>query len=379
MFVYWGRRGALSQFTLEAARVALADTRYKAFLSVSRQNECFEEFAALGPAVMPVDTFESDIGGIMQAWRIRRLRRRIVQRIKAEKIDAVIDLMPHVWSSFVAPAIKAAGARYIAVIHDAGTHPGDYRSFLAWWSLQRAARSADLILTLSGAVAGRIEANGIVPYNKILTLFHPDLDYSGRQLRQAPAPGKPIRLLFFGRIMRYKGLPMFLDAVELLRADGVPVEIGVFGEGQLGSSAARLQALGAEVVNRWLSAAEIGDVLRRYHAVVLSHTEASQSGVAATAFGAGLPVVATPVGGLIEQVRDGVNGVLAERADAQALKEAFVRLLGNPQLYRTVCKNLATRDAERSMATFVERCVVHALTTGTASELAQPDRVRAMD
>jgi hypothetical protein len=83
-----------------------------------------------------------------------------------------------------------------------------------------------------------------------------------------------------------------------LRAEGVPVSVGVFGEGALVESAARLDAMGAEVVNRWLTEPEIGTILQRYQALVLSHIEASQSDVAATAFGAGLPVIATPDGPL---------------------------------------------------------------------------------
>ena len=67
-----------------------------------------------------------------------------------------------------------------------------------------------------------------------------------------------------GRIMPYKGLPLFLDAVELLREQNVPVEIGIFGEGPLGASADRLEKLGAEVGNHWLTEAEIASVLPRF-------------------------------------------------------------------------------------------------------------------
>jgi glycosyltransferase involved in cell wall biosynthesis len=58
-------------------------------------------------------------------------------------------------------------------------------------------------------------------------------------------------------------------------------------------------------------------------AVVLPYREASQSGVAPMAHGLGVPVVATPVGGLAEQLRDGVDGVLARDMTAQALAEAM--------------------------------------------------------
>ena len=171
--------------------------------------------------------------------------------------------------------------------------------------------------------------------------------------------------MFMGRIMDYKGLPLFVDMAEQLREHGMPVEIGVFGEGNLGSYAQKLHELGAEVINRWLTNEEIGRALSSYHAMVLSHTEASQSGVAAAALGAGMPVIATPVGGLVEQIQAGINGVLAQRCDASALAEAAKMLLLNRQLYESVCRNTELHRASISMDRFVEDCVSHALFGGS--------------
>ncbi len=77
--------------------------------------------------------------------------------------------------------------------------------------------------------------------------------------------------------------------------------------------------LGANVVNRWLNEEESPTALSAHHAVVLAHIEASQSGVAASAVGAGAPIISTPVGGLREQVVDGETGLLAERGPTQTL------------------------------------------------------------
>jgi glycosyltransferase involved in cell wall biosynthesis len=164
-----------------------------------------------------------------------------------------------------------------------------------------------------------------------------------------------------GRILPYKGLSLFLDAVNTLRAKGLNVQIGVFGDGELGESADRLSMLGAEVVNRWLDASEIAATLARYDVMVVSHTEASQSGVIAMALGFGLPVVATPVGGLVEQIIDGRTGVLARRVDATALAEAIQRLVLDQELYRAICETIRCTRDKRSMERFVEACVAHAL------------------
>jgi glycosyltransferase involved in cell wall biosynthesis len=360
MFTYWGRRGPLSQFALELGRTALAEPGLSAVLSISRQNDNFESFRIFGPALFPVNTFRTNVGAVAEAWRIPFLRRAILRRIRQDKIQAVVELMPHIWTRFVNGEFRRGGVRYVTVIHDADPHPGDRTGVLNNW-LNASICTADVVLTLSNTVARRLESKGQVPRSKIFALFHPDLSYAPRVALQPPRKGEVLRLLFLGRIMPYKGLSLFLDAVDVLREQGVAVKVGVFGEGELGRNAARLQAIDAEVVNRWLSVQEIGAILLQFHAVVLSHIEASQSGVAAAALGAGLPVIATPVGGLIEQINDGVTGVIAKRAEAHALAEAIMRLYLDPGLYRAICNGIARTHDERSMARFVNSVVSHAV------------------
>ena len=360
MFLYWGRRG-LTQFALEAGRAAVAAPHIAATLSVSRQNEDFAAFAEFGDALVPIDTFINNLGAFAQSWRIPLLRRKLAERLRRDRVEAVIELMPHVWSWSVGPAIRAAGARHVLVVHDADAHPGDHRTLSVKYLLDRVILDADLVITLSEAVAGRLVARGVASRGRLTTLFHPELTFGPVTQRHPPVNGAPLRLLFMGRIMAYKALPLFLDAVDILRGKGIAVEIGVFGEGNLGVCAGRLAAMQAEVVNRWLSAAEFADILPRFHVLVLSHVEASQSGMAAVALGVGMPVVATPTGGIIEQIAHGRTGMLAHSADAPALAEAVRILLLDPAFYRTVCRNIIESRPERSMAKFVDECVSHAV------------------
>src|SRR5262249_36459532 len=159
----------------------------------------------------------------------------------------------------------------------------------------------------------RLLASGRMHPDRLSTLFHPDLHFAGPHIqRQSPARGTPLRLLFLGRIMPYKGLSLFLDTVARLRAEGIAVCPGGFGEGPIESHAQRMAEMGVTLLNRRLSDQEVGDALLRYDALVASHIEASQSGVVAAALGAGLPCVVTPVGGLIEQIADGETGIVAD-------------------------------------------------------------------
>ncbi|MFN3869665.1 MAG: glycosyltransferase, partial [Hyphomicrobiaceae bacterium] len=303
--------------------------------------------------LVPVDTFAVHRGAVTRAWRIPLLRRQIALEVGARGISDVVELMPHVWSRAVMPSVKSAGARYHVVAHDVSAHPGDI--FGRAQSLLTATYPiAHRVIALSEVVARDLVETSRLPRDRIVGLFHPDLGYDVQQATAQRPSDAPLRLLFLGRIMPYKGLGLFVETLEELRSRGFAFEAGVFGAGDLGGTEARLQSLGAEVVNRWLGDDEIAGLLGRFDAVVLSHIEASQSGVAAAGFGAGLPVVATPVGGLAGQVRDGVTGTVAARVDAAALADAIERLGRN---YAELRANVALGRDQRSMRRFVRDLV----------------------
>ena len=65
---------------------------------------------------------------------------------------------------------------------------------------------------------------------------------------------------------------------------------------------------------------------------MLPYTDATQSGVAAMAFGFGRPAIVTNVGGLPDVICDGYNGLLVPPKDAGALAEAMSRLIVNDDL-----------------------------------------------
>jgi glycosyltransferase involved in cell wall biosynthesis len=359
LFLYLGRRG-LSRFTLELARSVAKLSHVRATFCVSRQNEMFEAFAGLTCRLLPVDTFAGPSGALVRGYRVRTLYRTVLEELTRQRSAGVVTLMPHIWTPLIAPPIRRQGFRYLTVIHDAQPHPGDPTSLLNGWSM-RDVRNADSVVTLSRAVADTLAAARAVPPERLVPLFHPDLQFGTGAVPQPALAGRSpggaaqtFRVLFFGRILAYKGLPALVEAVERLRAEGLAVELGVFGDGLLGPLRTRLAALGAEVENRWIADSEVAGILARYHAVALAHSECSQSGIAAMALGAGLPVVAPRVGGLVEQVKDGATGVLARGCDAPSLAAAIRRLATDPGLYAAIRAHIARSAWERSMRRFAE-------------------------
>jgi glycosyltransferase involved in cell wall biosynthesis len=355
IFLYLGRRG-LSRFTLDLARSIAAISGVRATFCVSRQNEIFDEFVQLGCRLLPVDTFETPGGAVGRGYRVRALYRNILGELTQQRSAGVVTLMPHIWTPLIAPLIRRQGFRYLTIIHDARPHPGDPTGFLTGWAL-RDAQSADPVISLSRAVTEQLAATGAVTRDRLVTLFHPDLDFPVSPPQRAPVEAGPFRILFFGRIRAYKGLSVLLDAVEILRAQGFPVKLGVFGDGPLGSMRDRLQALNADLQNRWIADREVAGIFSRHHAVVLPHIECSQSGVAAIALGLGLPLIGSRVGGLADQLRDGETGVVAETGDAAGLARAIRRLARDQDLYAAICARIRRSRWERSMRRFAEHLV----------------------
>lgn len=352
LLLYLGRRGAMSRFTLEAMRAAASLPELQAGVCISKQNENFASYSEFGPDLIGVDTFSGNAGALLSAWRIPLIGRRLAAEIARRRATAVIDLMPHVWSSLLARSIRNAGARYVAIAHDAEAHPGDATGLVKGVT-DLALDQADRVITLSESVAKNLRASRKVDERRLTTLFHPILSYRAPRPLKPRQADQPLRLLFLGRIMPYKGLPLFVDMLDTLRERGCSVQAGVFGEGDLGPQATRLATLGVEVVNHWLTDEEIASALDRYDLVVVSHLEASQSGVVAAAFGAGLPVVTTPVGGLPEQVRHNVDGLVAKERSAQALADEVERITRDDGLYDILCTGVLKQLDERSMKRFV--------------------------
>jgi glycosyltransferase involved in cell wall biosynthesis len=137
-------------------------------------------------------------------------------------------------------------------------------------------------------------------------------------------------LLFFGYVRPYKGLHDLLFALTLARRDAWDrlVIAGEFYE-----PIERYRALlehpairdRVSVVDRYVANEEVGRFLAAADVVALPYREATGSGIAQVAFGAGVPVIATRTGGLEEVVEEGVSGLLVPPRDPPSLARAIER------------------------------------------------------
>ncbi len=135
-------------------------------------------------------------------------------------------------------------------------------------------------------------------------------------------------LVCVGRLLPYKGVDVFIEALRILTERGEPVAAVIGGEGVTRAIAPagveRLEILPGRVSDR-----AFASLVDRCSAVVLPYRKATQSGVLAHAFVAGRPVIATAVGSFPEYV-DADNGYLVPPDDAESLADAISTFRRDP-------------------------------------------------
>lgn len=342
--LYLGRRGALPTFTLELSR-ALVNQGHRVQLLLSEMVAHATDFMALDADTSFLPTFSRAHGAISQVAKLPRLRARTDDLIRAFEPEVVIETMAHVWSPALESVLKKRGVPRATIIHDARAHPGDPTALVTDWLVASSLR-ADRIVTLSRHVAEQLASRR----PDVTSLWHPDMPLGPASQM---LPQTPLRVLTFGRLHAYKGLDLLVEGAELARASGAQFQLEVRGQGQIERLRARLNALGALVDAQWQSETDLSDALSRCHVVAATYREASQSGLIAVANAAQRPSLATPVGALPEQVRDGVTGLIAARPDARAIADCLVRLAMEPDLAPRLAQGLAQAAPGRSMASFV--------------------------
>lgn len=157
--------------------------------------------------------------------------------------------------------------------------------------------------------------------------------------------------LFFGKIVPYKGLEYLISALTILARADKHVRLIIAGTVKRGSAAywdrvqeaiadggirdqvlQRIEFIPDEDVECYFKAADV---------VVIPYADISQSGILVTAHNFGLPVIATDVGALRDDVIDDRTGFLCPPRDPAALAQTIDRYFSS-ELYR----NLPTRRAE---------------------------------
>ncbi len=267
--------------------------------------------------------------GVIAAWRLARRRRYDIIHIHWPLPLALLG-----WA-----AARASGAPRVTLFYGvelrlvARAFPA-LRGFLRW-----AIRRSERVVAISRYTADEVRALvardvEVIPYTYELAAAPQRVD---REEVREPT------ILFVGRLVERKGVPVLVDAVAELRGE-TPARLVIVGDGPERAAIERRAAergiadaveVRGQVSDEALLGAYAGADVFVLPAIVDSRGDTEGLGVVLLeAMNFGLPVVGSAVGGILDIVVPGESGMLVPPGDSAALADALRRLLGDPALAR---------------------------------------------
>jgi alpha-maltose-1-phosphate synthase len=144
-----------------------------------------------------------------------------------------------------------------------------------------------------------------------------------------PLPSTPA-ILLLGRLERYKGIPVLVEAMRRIWAQRADVRLIVAGRGPEASSLPADDRIDAMI--GYVPEDRLDELLARASLVVLPYLEGSQSGVGSFAVSRGVPVVVSDVGSLPELALD--ERFVVAPGDVGALARTLLTYIEHPPQLR---------------------------------------------
>lgn len=143
-----------------------------------------------------------------------------------------------------------------------------------------------------------------------------------------PLHGPSLKVLLFGAVLPYKGIDIFLEALQF--CGSVTIDATIAGEPRSATYAARVEKMISEVAQshrvRWIRGfipeSEVQSYFEQADLVVMPYRHIDQSGVLFTAYRFGAPVVCFDVGAFREYVPEYAGMVVPDQTP-QALAEGL--------------------------------------------------------
>jgi glycosyltransferase involved in cell wall biosynthesis len=184
------------------------------------------------------------------------------------------------------------------------------------------------------------------------------------QLTPGPLPGSPpIRIALVARMLWSKGVDLAVQAVSQARAEGAPVSLSLYGA----PDPLNPRAIPENVLVSWGQrpgitwegkTQDVGAVWRDHHLAILPSR--GGEGLPRTlleAASCGRAIITTDVAGCRSFVREGIDGFVAAPDNADALKDAILRFVQQPELL----SRMGGAARRRIFSGYTEREVMHTI------------------
>ncbi len=262
-----------------------------------------------------------------------------------------IAAMGQLWRRKV--ILHVHGAEFDRFFDEAGTSLKRVITWRLMW--------ADLVIALSEGWRERLRQ--MSPEARIRVLPNPidTRTFAGLVESRPPVHDAGGTVLFLGAFTKRKGTYDLVEiAAEVVaRRPSVCFELGGDRDVREVERLVRQRGISGNVrIMGWVRGREKIEAFERAHVFILPSYHEGLPMAVLEALAAGLPLVTTPVGGIPEVVRDGVNGIIVEPGDVGAAASAIVRLLEDNDLRDRMSRANVELARSRHDARIVARTLV---------------------
>jgi len=325
-------------------------SQFQISVALARRGGSYESDLAEDVKLYHLETGTINSSTLRMLRAIQPLRRTISN----EQPDILCSVLDHANNAAVLATCRLASPPNLVLsVQNTQTlsNKGSLVGRLLLWSTPRLYPKADRIVALSKGVAEDIKT--LVPdlNDSIEVIYNAGLDSRVFELANEPLPSENLPknsplIVACGRLTEQKGFSYLLEALVQVR-QRIPVHLWIVGEGKLRQHLEQqIQRLGLTDCVRLLGFQHNPyQYMASADIFVLSSLYEGFGNVIVEAMACGAPVVATDCpSGPAEIIENGLNGILAPPANADALSEGILRVLTDPKLKAT----LSQKGKERS-------------------------------
>ncbi len=270
----------------------------------------------------------------LQAWRYFRAARRGIGELRSRwgEPDIIHLHVNPPWGQVASLRAFFPRQPFIFSEHWSGYHEasGGYRGCFRRWLTSWVTRRAAAVAPVSRDLQARMMAHGlrgrftVIPNAIRADVFHPP---------DATPVIAPFTFLHVSCLLPLKNVAGILRAAASLRRQRQDFRLVIIGDGPDKPSLEKLTLELCPGEDGWISfygrqdEAGVARTMRQASCLVLFSDYENLPCVVCEALASGLPVIATRVGGLPEQVGEGM-GILVEPRDEAGLKQAMADILG---------------------------------------------------
>jgi glycosyltransferase involved in cell wall biosynthesis len=314
--------------------------------------EQFEQMLICGPEAPPA-------GALVVPELVREIRPRSdaaalvrLTRIFAKERPDIVHA--HTYKAGVIASVAGRIAGVPAVVFTPHGHifsrganipgvPGGLKLELLRWVTRAAQGCADRITALSGLDLDQQIALKLSPASKYVVVRNGIDCERFMRPRLRLFDGSPV-IGAVGRFSEEKGHRHLIQAMTAVRKSLPNARLVLVGYGALeGELKGRASSLGLDGAVTFAGERDSADVLTSFDLFVQPSLYESQGLALLEAMAAGIPAIASDVGGVGDVVRDGETGLLVPPADSEALAAAIVRLANSPELGLALSRKAAGR------------------------------------